>query len=825
MQLRDYQQTLANQAFIDSRKGLFLCVTLFTGGGKCLGKDTPILMYDGTVKPVQDVQAGDLLMGPDSTFRTVLSTCTGQEQLYRVIPKKGDSYIVNESHVLSLRMTPSTDKRYAPDQIVNLSVRDYLAKTNGFRHLAKGWRTGVDFPSVDKVHPNMPPYMLGLWLGDGTQSAIHCNTISKPDTEVLRSVEEYAESVNCFVRTDYSHNGCPSHHVLMKERGRGSDGHSANPMKAALQNLNLVENRHIPHAYKCGSRETRMQVLAGYLDADGFLTHGNGYDTITKVKQLAEDICFVARSLGFAAYTNKQWKACSTTGKGDYYWRISISGAGLEHLPVRLPRRKAEPRRQKKNALRHGIELEKLEIGDYYGFEIDGDHLFMLGDFTVTHNTVIIADIIRQYRELGLEVVVIAHRLEIIKQIAASIRNHTGINPQLITAGHTTPLQPVSVAMIQTLSKRDHWIEALRGRVLIIDEGHHSGSVSYKNLRARLEPQAVIGLTATPIRPNGGTILSPDTFSHLLLGPPPKWLMDQGFICRYDMYGGDPIDTKGLRPRANGEFLEREHEERVLAISGSVVPNWLEFNPKRLSTICIGVTVTHGEQLVQLYRDAGISAALVVGKIKESERARIFREFSEGKINVLVSVALIDEGLDIPSAKCLQLVRSIGSIRLHRQLVGRVMRPTADGERAIIIDHGASWANEKIPMPDEDVSWPLTPKERGTTKRPLGEFTKLDQGGKVIVVNMVETKAPMRLITATARKDLAKGNDLARMSVSERADFFRQQNPVKQQAYNYEQNVIPSLLDSLNKQAKRSGLRSTGGSLARPGAGSSRRPR
>ena len=441
--------------------------------------------------------------------------------------------------------------------------------------------------------------------------------------------------------------------------------------------------------------------------------------------------------------------------------------------------------------------------------------------YTGGGKTIVVADIIRQYRELGLEVVVIAHRLEIVKQIAASIRNHTGINPQMITAAHTTPLQPVSVAMIQTLAKRDHWITALRGRVLIIDEGHHSGSVSYKNLRTRLEPQAVIGLTATPIRPNGGTILGPDTFSHLLLGPPPKWLMDQGFICNYDMWGGDPIDTKGLRPQANGEFLEKEHEERVLAISGSVVPNWLQFNPKRLSTIAIGVTVTHAEQLVQLYRDAGISAALVVGKIKESERARIFNEFRAGRINVLVSVALIDEGLDIPSAKCLQLVRSIGSIRLHRQLVGRVMRPTADGEKAIIIDHGASWANEKIPMPDEDVSWPLTPKEKGTSKRPLGEFAKLDQGGRIIVVNMVETKAPMRLITTTSRKSLAKENDLAKMNAAERAAFFRDQSPIKQLASNYEQGIIPSLLDTLDKQSRRSGL----STMARPGATRSRRPR
>ena len=73
------------------------------GKGKCLGKDTPILMFDGSIKLVQDVVVGDLLMGDDSTCRTILTLARGREQMYKVTG--GNShYIVNESHILSLKL-------------------------------------------------------------------------------------------------------------------------------------------------------------------------------------------------------------------------------------------------------------------------------------------------------------------------------------------------------------------------------------------------------------------------------------------------------------------------------------------------------------------------------------------------------------------------------------------------------------------------------------------------------------------------------------------------------------------------------------------------
>ena len=75
------------------------------GTGKCHKIDTLILMFDGTIKKVQDIQEGELLMGDDSTPRKVLSLARGQDLMYDIIPVKGEKYTVNQEHILCLKMS------------------------------------------------------------------------------------------------------------------------------------------------------------------------------------------------------------------------------------------------------------------------------------------------------------------------------------------------------------------------------------------------------------------------------------------------------------------------------------------------------------------------------------------------------------------------------------------------------------------------------------------------------------------------------------------------------------------------------------------------
>ncbi|MEL7222810.1 MAG: Hint domain-containing homing endonuclease, partial [Bacteroidota bacterium] len=136
------------------------------GMGKCLGKGTPVLLYDGTIKPVEDIQVGDLLMGDDSTPRKVLSLARGREAMYWVRQNKAMDYRVNESHILSLKKSRQ-EGRYERGEVIDISLKEYLDKSGKFKSNFKGYKVGVDFP---EQRLPLPPYFLGLWLGDGSSS-------------------------------------------------------------------------------------------------------------------------------------------------------------------------------------------------------------------------------------------------------------------------------------------------------------------------------------------------------------------------------------------------------------------------------------------------------------------------------------------------------------------------------------------------------------------------------------------------------------------------------------------------------------------------------
>ena len=101
MELRDYQIRTLDAVWAAMQTQLTALMVAPCSAGKCHGKGTEILMYDGGVKKVEDIRPGDRLMGPDSRPRTVLSVATGREMLYRVQTKYAAfrPFVCNESHV------------------------------------------------------------------------------------------------------------------------------------------------------------------------------------------------------------------------------------------------------------------------------------------------------------------------------------------------------------------------------------------------------------------------------------------------------------------------------------------------------------------------------------------------------------------------------------------------------------------------------------------------------------------------------------------------------------------------------------------------------
>ena len=353
-----------------------------TGGGKCHSKGQPILMFDGSVKKVEDVRVGDLLMGPDSKPRTVLSLARGKGKMVRVSPVKGESFVVNEDHMLTLTCT-SKDVNIAYHGNVwnkrfDLSIKDFMSLSRSKRSFLKLIRTGVDFPPSKRLP--LSPFFLGVFLGDGYGNGTTPSITTSEERiveEIEREAIRFGLKVTKVARLDY--------YIGRGRRGRNV---GENPITRELRKLGLwgkrSSDKFIPFEYKVASRKNRLDLLAGLLDTDGSLAH-NSYDYITKSSTLADDVLFLVRSLGLAGYKSPCRKRSQNGTEGTYY-RITISG-NTDMIPVRLERKKASRRKQRKDVLRTGLSCVPFGTAEYYGFNIDGDGRYLLGDFTVTHNS------------------------------------------------------------------------------------------------------------------------------------------------------------------------------------------------------------------------------------------------------------------------------------------------------------------------------------------------------------------------------------------------------------------------------------------------------
>lgn len=385
------------------------------GLGKCHGKGTKILMADGTIKNVEDIKVGERLMGDDGTPRNVLSLAHGQEQMYKITLRNGDSFTCNESHILSLQVSAGNRyKQYRGGDIVNISIKDYLQLPEWVKEkVLKAYKKPIDNFGWNNHGFDIEPYMYGLWLGDGN-SRHFSFTINNNDTEVIQYIKNYAVKHNLEIREANENGDCTMYHL-----------HKGTANSLPYKELNLVHvsahnGKHVFPTYKYADRITRLQVLAGLLDTDGHLVD-NVYEITTKFEELKEDILFIARSLGFSV----SWSPKIVNKKT--YYRIFISG-DTDTIPVLLPRKKASLRKQKKNPLLYSFTVEPLGMGDYYGFTLDGNHLYLLGDFTVTHNTIQTIATIKWFIEnRGVEKVLIICKKSIKKQWLDEIHKFTDI--------------------------------------------------------------------------------------------------------------------------------------------------------------------------------------------------------------------------------------------------------------------------------------------------------------------------------------------------------------------------------------------------------------
>ena len=306
-------------------------IALYVSGTGCLAKDTEVLMHNGSLIKAQDVKVGDLLIGPDSMPRTVLRLYRGREPMARITLRDGSSFVCNQSHIISV-VNNDHEGRWGlqKGEIVDVKVTDYLKWSAKRKHLSKAFKTKTLLFEERRIK-TLHPYILGVWLGDSNEFAWN------------------------------------SPGGLMED----------------LQRINVFKNKHIPEEYLVACVEDRLELLAGLLDTDGcYDDTKNRYELSQKSLDFTLQVKRLAESLGFACSLGKQ-----KNNKFGNCYRLWISGEHLESIPVALSYKKARARKQIKDPNRYSFTVELLPEDDFYGFEVDGDNRYVLGNFIVTHNS------------------------------------------------------------------------------------------------------------------------------------------------------------------------------------------------------------------------------------------------------------------------------------------------------------------------------------------------------------------------------------------------------------------------------------------------------
>lgn len=178
--LRDYQTEIVNKAVSYMKEKDGGLISLGCGQGKCLAKDTKIIMFDGTMKKVQDIVVGEKLMGDDGNCRNILSVTSGYEKMYTIYQDNGIDYTVNESHILSL-----LDES---NNIIDMSVLEYLDLPKEEQNKLYGFRTKINYRFSLVPDYNAETYVTNLDL---------------IDSKVVRSCESFRKELISLMLIQY----------------------------------------------------------------------------------------------------------------------------------------------------------------------------------------------------------------------------------------------------------------------------------------------------------------------------------------------------------------------------------------------------------------------------------------------------------------------------------------------------------------------------------------------------------------------------------------------------------------------------------------------
>jgi superfamily II DNA or RNA helicase/HKD family nuclease len=323
--------------------------------------------------------------------------------------------------------------------------------------------------------------------------------------------------------------------------------------------------------------------------------------------------------------------------------------------------------------------LEQVELARQ-----QGHHRNLLVSATGTGKTVMAAVDYARLRErlARSRLLFVAHREEILTQSLATFR-HALRDASFgeLWVGGRRPAQFEHVfASIQSLHAadlghlgRDHF------DVVIVDEFHHAAAPSYDRLLSHLHPRELLGLTATPERSDGLSLLH--WFGGRIAAELRLWnAIDQHRLTPFVYYGiSDGLDLREI-PWRRGRGYDVEGLERLYTGNDVWARLVLDQLRRRIDGLAgmraLGfcVSIEHARFMARVFSQAGIAATAIWADTPPAQRRAALIDLDRRRINVLFSIDLFNEGVDLPAVDTLLLLRPTDSPTLFLQQLGRGLR-------------------------------------------------------------------------------------------------------------------------------------------------------
>lgn len=302
----------------------------------------------------------------------------------------------------------------------------------------------------------------------------------------------------------------------------------------------------------------------------------------------------------------------------------------------------------------------------------------------------VVADLMRDDLIEGPRVLVLAHTRPLVEQLHRQfwyqlpkwVPTH-----QLADGESPAYWDGITFATIQSAAARADSLP--RFGLVLVDEAHHIGSDVYRRTIGSLQPPMLAGVTATPWRGDSFDLGS-------MLGPPLVRIgiadgLRQGFLTEVDYrLLADNIDWEFVKetsqfryslPQLNRKLILPTRDEVAVRIIMDVFER-----EGRRGGIVFSPTITHAESFSAMLRQYGLRAEAVSSETPPRERELLMARFRAGQLDLVATVDLFNEGVDVPDVDLLVFMRVTHSRRIFVQQLGRGLRLSPSKEKVIVLD-------------------------------------------------------------------------------------------------------------------------------------------